>query len=497
MKLLSNWGYIFAEGTFVFLLSALTVNRFAPEYLNADVILDSIMSLQNVTLFYWGQNRLASVVPFLLSPIQDGSINLYIRLFLSASLFYAFLWGSAFIIEKAIGHEGNRQPNRRELFLLLSALFLFVFKPSTIFDISIWHIEYTLSYCILIAVCYWWFNNNKLTVNRVAGLFFSLGIAIGVNYSLLIPLLAVLVGIVLIQRKLTLSVIVFLICTLLAFICWWMLARGFYGSTGTYSTFKIQTINASIPAVVRNMLDTIYVYRIVVLLLLYAIFKSLYFYWNIKARYDYTYMAKQITLILGIFCLSWLLVFSSNQWVEMNQYHPRYFFPIFFAGTFIICIEVRNISILKCGKLRFGVTAMATLLLMYHLLTPITPLYDYKIFENQTDLTKYNIFGYAGDYWQIWPSVMYDIANNNESFGFGYRGDGNSLKLSSAAVSILESGANLTVVCLKSSVEKCGNQIESAIGGLILIDTTNMGASGNHILSFALKASDESTIKIE
>ncbi len=54
---------LWADGLLILVLSLLTVNAFAPRFLNADVILNSVMSLQNVTLFVWGQNRLLNVVP--------------------------------------------------------------------------------------------------------------------------------------------------------------------------------------------------------------------------------------------------------------------------------------------------------------------------------------------------------------------------------------------------------------------------------------------------
>ena len=158
--------------------------------------------------------------------------------------------------------------------------------------------------------------------------------------------------------------------------------------------------------------------------------------------------------------------------------------PVFFASAFIICLEARNRLILKPGKLRSGVTFMGALLLTYHLLHPITPLINYTIFKKHTDVKESNVFGYAGDYWQVWPNVMYDIAKNKESFGFGYRGNGNALKLNSAAMSLLDNGVNLTVVCLQSSVEKCISQVENAIEERPLTNTTNIGANDTHILSF-------------
>jgi hypothetical protein len=58
-------------------LSLLAVNKFVPEGINADTLIQSIMSLQKLTIFYWGQNRFASVVPFLLSWIASPHLSDY------------------------------------------------------------------------------------------------------------------------------------------------------------------------------------------------------------------------------------------------------------------------------------------------------------------------------------------------------------------------------------------------------------------------------------
>jgi len=68
--------------------------------LDADVILNSIMSLQKVTLFYWGQNRLLNLVPFILSPITNPGYNLAAHLVFFSFTFFLLLYVMAGIIKR-------------------------------------------------------------------------------------------------------------------------------------------------------------------------------------------------------------------------------------------------------------------------------------------------------------------------------------------------------------------------------------------------------------
>ena len=68
-------------------MSVLTVLKHAPAALNADILLNSIMSLQKVTLFYWGQNRLLSILPFIVAPATDPAVNLALVLLITYLFF--------------------------------------------------------------------------------------------------------------------------------------------------------------------------------------------------------------------------------------------------------------------------------------------------------------------------------------------------------------------------------------------------------------------------
>lgn len=72
-------------------LSVSAVNRFAPDRVIGDVILYSVMSLQNVTLFFWEQNRLLNVGPALTSMIREPGLNLLANLVFPALTFFLLL----------------------------------------------------------------------------------------------------------------------------------------------------------------------------------------------------------------------------------------------------------------------------------------------------------------------------------------------------------------------------------------------------------------------
>lgn len=73
------------------LVVALTATACAPRYLNADMLLNSVMSLQHVTLFYWGQNRLLNVLPLVASVTSDPQYNLWLVILLPVVAFFLLL----------------------------------------------------------------------------------------------------------------------------------------------------------------------------------------------------------------------------------------------------------------------------------------------------------------------------------------------------------------------------------------------------------------------
>jgi hypothetical protein len=65
------------------LFAVLSALRFG-SHVNADALLPSIASIQHPRLFYWGQNRFLSLVPFALSWEKDPFANLLVSSFIYA-----------------------------------------------------------------------------------------------------------------------------------------------------------------------------------------------------------------------------------------------------------------------------------------------------------------------------------------------------------------------------------------------------------------------------
>ncbi|MCP9808592.1 hypothetical protein KBY58_03995 [Cyanobium sp. HWJ4-Hawea] len=85
------------------LLGALyIVSAVDPARMDADIIVSTLASLKNPTLYYWGQDRLFSLIPMMLLPFRNIEWNLYLNTFFHAAFFSALI----LIIQQSI--DGNR-----------------------------------------------------------------------------------------------------------------------------------------------------------------------------------------------------------------------------------------------------------------------------------------------------------------------------------------------------------------------------------------------------
>ena len=73
--------------TIVILGSLYITSVVNPARMDADLVVASLASLKNPTLYYWGQDRLFSLIPLLLLPLRGIEWNLYFNTFLQAAFF--------------------------------------------------------------------------------------------------------------------------------------------------------------------------------------------------------------------------------------------------------------------------------------------------------------------------------------------------------------------------------------------------------------------------
>jgi hypothetical protein len=87
----ARWVVGVGLGLAVLALSVMTVLRYTVDFLQADGVQQSVMSIQDVDLFFWGQNRFAAFVSALASPIANPDANLFACLLINAVSFHVFL----------------------------------------------------------------------------------------------------------------------------------------------------------------------------------------------------------------------------------------------------------------------------------------------------------------------------------------------------------------------------------------------------------------------
>ena len=163
-------------------LGALAVNRYLPSALNADTILFSIMSLQNVTPFYWGQNRLANIVPFLLSPVQSPLLNLGLQILVIAMAYYAFLIVLTLVVTKHVLGVTDARDRWLGVGIVIATCTLLIAPHAAAIFITEGQ-PYALSYLTMLAAIFLAQGQHKV---RAAASQLAILVSVGLNPSVIL-----------------------------------------------------------------------------------------------------------------------------------------------------------------------------------------------------------------------------------------------------------------------------------------------------------------------
>jgi len=446
----------------LFTLSLLSVNYLSPEYLNADVLLNSIMSLQNITLFYWGQNRLINFIPLFLSSISNPILNISLFLIFSAFVFYAMVWKISYYIamlkNNIIKYTFSSQII---IFLIFILIFIFLYTKYTLFNFIIWHIEYIFSYLLFLYIIDIFIHKEVYTKSSYFIITILSFISIGINNSILLVILAFFVFYIFIkQNKITYSIIHIFIALISFFI--WIYIASKYGDTSAYSGLNLHDITRHTNQTIFNILATISTFSLLILLFIISGFKFIFS--NTKEGLQ----VSRVILAIFIFMVSWFLLFSNHKWIELNQYHFRYFFPIFIGIVFIFTIYIWSMVTIFLTNNKFKIV---TILILFSIIilkqeSSFIQYKDYNTFKSWSQVDekhKQNIrvFFHAGDYWQVWSAVMYDMMDKKSSYGLAFRSEGNKDKILSEIKNEMKSNNKIVVYCHNSTIEECSNQVFS------------------------------------
>jgi len=457
--------YIIFSWTWLFFISTLTVNKYAPEWLNADILINSVMSLQKVTLYYWGQNRLVNVMPFIFSGITEPSINLFATILFTSLCFYFLLYYfSRITVEMLYGRKNDLVSLK--VFILVSASYLFIFKPFAIFEISIGHIEYSLPVLLLTFASLSLLRPQNSRFNLPLLLFGAAMIftATGLNPSTLIPAVFIAALSIAYKKKIGANEIFLIGASLLSFLIWDFESKKF-GSM-PYNEFKFEILISSLEKVFDGLLKVINLPLLLILAAAASIFNIInLMYFKDKFIYD-----QKLLLIcssaLILFTASWFLVFSGSRWVEMSLFVWRYFIYAIFALFFLLSIYITYFISKLDNKISWALTGLIMVITCIFLIAPVSKFNQYKVFQTADALTASGDHLYAGNYWVVWPSVLRDMMQGYSSYGLTFRGDANRVMARNYVMMKIKANGHVIVFCLNDTVENCISQVNSIVGPL-------------------------------
>ncbi len=454
------------------LITHVTVSGLAPAFLNADVILNSVMSLQNITPFYWGQNRLLNVVPLLAWPLRDPALNLLAILYLNTGLYYLVLWIFARgAVALTAVHAQSREWLTTAVFVSLSSAALLILTPQAAFELSLWHHEYTLPLVLLgAALLLAHLNPVRASAGKTWLMALCLFVALGVNPASILVLGLNVVTYCLVQRKISLGIRQLAFLGGLFFFFWSAVSIPTGGLT--YYTVVPQSVLESWK-IVWNQLGAILHSAVAGPALLALCFASLGMaLWQLfQHRHDtgegrVAFNTHLVIAALLSFAAVWTAGFSAHHWVAANAYHWRYFIYAVLAIAAMFTIQF-SMALRRIGKTASvfiaGALGVAACVQTY---LPARHPEQFNVYAQVDQLSKQSYAFYSGDYWLVWPAVHRDLMRGKEAFGLTLRGNGNATKALAFARHQSQSDGTFTVLCLAAPAAKCMQQVSETLGSV-------------------------------
>jgi hypothetical protein len=172
-----------------------------------------------------------------------------------------------------------------------------------------------------------------------------------------------------------------------------------------------------------------------------------------------------------IYGLLWLALFSGNEWVEMNFYYGRYFFPVYAAGFFIVAGATAELVGLVHDRLdrlrmmpvwptgvRLAASCAAAIAAVFVAVVwcATTDIPALRATADGVDAARRNDVRFVvGDYWTTWPLVVAGRHAGLDLLGVTFRSVAIRDEITSALNDSLEQTGSVRVLCSSVEADKC------------------------------------------
>ena len=420
---------------------------------NADSILPALISTQNVTWYYWGQNRLGNLLPALTSGISDVDLNLKAQIFLRA--FCAALGPVFFIL--------ILRPKARLITVYCATIAAMIFLERDLLAHWYWTDAQPygtslalLAPPLLVATHSWRFNARSAGIAILV--LFLLMVALWVNLSAVLFALPLFLGLAIVDRSRQ-----FLALAVLLALAYGLDSAHAAHVGGNFAYAALRPSWAATLKAVSNLADEI---RGLPTLLLAA--GAIWASWTLRAHE----IVRTASLMLAVSALVFLVT-ANLQWVQENLSLSRYFLiPVTATVATCATLVVEAAAKLKSqvqpwNRLLLPSVSLALLILAAALI--VLPLnLQCRFVAGPPELAaavdlvdKTNASFVDGDYWLVWPAVF--LANRDARgpvFGLTYRAEGARRPIRRFAAS----HPHPVILCIGKSFTDCVDRFASLLG---------------------------------
>ena len=455
------------------LLVALAAHRYLP-LANADAMLPALISTQHLTLFYWGQDRLASVVPAMAWPVRDPIWNFRVQTVIAGFAFFGLLAMFAWFHLHATGRRVTAS------FLAMTTLVtgILVMMPmrAATGNVFIFEQGYAFSLALFLSGGRWVmrpYSPQALT-------FYVAGAAAIVASLLVNPSLALLAPMLWIlddtregrMRRSAAGIGVVIVGFALGAVA----ARLFYdgpSQQSMYNDFSVARARHGLGAVVSGLLGSLDLSVATVLgvgciTVLALRWQSLP--WRLKVVY----------VVAPVIGFTWILAFSANRWVEFNLFGFRYFYTVYAAGMLWLAGAVAEAGALARNRLPAHSSGMGTKRSIGVVLGVVlagvgvaAPLYatahtDIPTLE-ATDqhvaaARRFKARLVVGDYWSTWPIVVAGRGDGLDLLGVTFRSVAIEHQIRDSVDDSLARTGHVRLLCPSAEPTACARDFAAFIG---------------------------------
>lgn len=430
---------------------------------DADSLLPAFMSTQNLTWYYWDQNRFANVLPLLATPFKDISANFYFQVFLrNLGAYWSIVFGLLLLTD-------------RRLFLERFCLGVLIFSVGapglSIFGVAIPH---AVS-CGLFAAGLLLMDASRYRVIAIASAGVAFFAAFTVNISLLVIVLPIsficlLIGVY--GRKTTIGrPLSFALITATAAAAY-IHASFFEPKTPSSFRYDPTGFSKAIGAILEQLNAQVLVGAIVVSVTVYSLrlFAQ-------RRPAEASIPGPDISVALVAVTTAWLLVNLS--WVQANGLSGRYFN----VNVMILLAIVAGWSttlLHEAGILRFRLIFAPLLIAAcaFHVWKtngPATVVIDHvtgvagaeRAFNTEKDALLQNLPAnqpaiFIGNYWYVTPLAFEWNRRNSRLDGYPLADDlAHAYALLPTLKLLLETDRPITIVCIGITEQRCSGAIRA------------------------------------